>query len=149
MLNPCVVNPKVGPLSSHSCHCSDALRRHDIRHQRFAHTRAVRGLVCSILQATTERCGNLAMRLRVGPLCSAISFLHCRAGLDESRTNRLCKSIQSHAANFACGVGPCVGIVEPFKRVLRVTPHPQILALELRAPMHGRLLRTIRVIVVM
>ena len=34
------------------------------------------------------------------------------------------------AANFASGVGPCAGIVEPFKQVLRVTTHPQILALE-------------------
>ena len=36
------------------------------------------------------------------------------------------------AANFAW-VGPCMGIVEPFKHVLRVTAHTQILALELRA----------------
>ena len=28
-----------------------------------------------------------------------------------------------------------MGIVEPFKRVLRVTAHPQILTLELRVPM--------------
>ena len=39
------------------------------------------------------------------------------------------------AANFTFGVGPCMGIVEPFKRVLRVTAHPQILALELGVPM--------------
>ena len=35
------------------------------------------------------------------------------------------------AANFASGVGPCMGIVEPFKHVLRVTAHLQILALGL------------------
>ena len=35
------------------------------------------------------------------------------------------------AANFASGVGPCVGIIEPFKHILRVTAHPQILALGL------------------
>ena len=39
------------------------------------------------------------------------------------------------AANFASGVGPCVGIVESFNHILRVTAHPQILALELQAPM--------------
>ena len=39
------------------------------------------------------------------------------------------------AANFASGVGSCVGIVEPFKYILRVTPYPQFLALELRVPM--------------
>ena len=37
------------------------------------------------------------------------------------------------AANFASGVGPCMGMVEPFKHLLRVTAHPHFLALELRA----------------
>ena len=42
-----------------------------------------------------------------------------------------------NSANFASGVGPCSGIVEPFKHFLRVTAHSQILVLELelRAPM--------------
>ena len=39
------------------------------------------------------------------------------------------------AANFAFRVGPCVEIVEPFKHILSVTTHPQVLARELRAPM--------------
>ena len=39
------------------------------------------------------------------------------------------------ATNFAFGVGLCVGIVEPFKHILCVTAHPQILANELWAPM--------------
>ena len=39
------------------------------------------------------------------------------------------------AAIFASEVGPCVGIVEPFKHVLCVTAHPKIFAFELRAPM--------------
>ena len=38
-------------------------------------------------------------------------------------------------ANFTSGVGPCSEIVELFKHFLRVTTHPQILALELWAPM--------------
>ena len=38
-------------------------------------------------------------------------------------------------ANFPSGVGPCMGVVEPLKQVLRVTAHPQNLPLELRAPM--------------
>ena len=45
------------------------------------------------------------------------------------------EDVSPMAANFASGVGPCVGTVEPFKHVLRVTAHPQVLALELRAPM--------------
>ena len=39
------------------------------------------------------------------------------------------------ASNFASGVGPCVEIVDPFKHLLCVTTHPQILVLELWAPM--------------
>ena len=39
------------------------------------------------------------------------------------------------ASNFASGVGPCVEIVDPFKHFLCVTTHPQILVLELWAPM--------------
>ena len=39
------------------------------------------------------------------------------------------------AAKFTSGVGPCVGIVEPFKHLFCVTAHPQILALELQALM--------------
>ena len=58
------------------------------------------------------------------------SFLHCRAGLDKAR----CKWIWYPAANFASGSGPRAGIIEPFKHSLRVTAHPQFLALELRAP---------------
>ena len=38
------------------------------------------------------------------------------------------------AANFASGVGPCMGIVEPFKHLLHVTAHPHILVVELRVP---------------
>ena len=50
---------------------------HDIRPQRFTHTRLQPRLQRSsaeihILQATTERCGSLATRLRVGLLCSMI-----------------------------------------------------------------------------
>ena len=82
--NSCIVNPTVGPLSSHS---SDALwaPRHQVHtHLSVAWFAAL--LPCStkirVLQATTERCGNLAMRLRVGPL------LHWRASLNEAQTNQ-------------------------------------------------------------
>ena len=40
-----------------------------------------------------------------------------------------------HGCQLRIRCGPCSGIVEPFKHFLRVTAHPQILALELRAPM--------------
>ena len=39
------------------------------------------------------------------------------------------------AVYVAFGVGSCMGIVETFKHLLRVTVHPQFLTLELRAPM--------------
>ena len=65
-----------------------------------------------------------------------LQLLHCWAGLDEAWMKRRCKSIwYPLAANFASGVGPCGGIVEPFKCLLHVTAHPQFLAVELQAPM--------------
>ena len=118
----------------------------------------VRGLIRSvlplqhkihILQATIECCGNMATRLWVSLLCSMLQLLHCRAGLDEAWMKRRCKSIwHPLAANFASGVGPCGGIVEPFKCLLHATAHPQFLAVELQAPMgpcpgqYGMYLRT-------
>ena len=38
-------------------------------------------------------------------------------------------------SNFASRVGPCMGIIQLFNHLLRVNAHPQILLLELRAPM--------------
>ena len=66
------------------------------------------------------------------------SFLHSWAGLDEVRVKRRYRLIwYTLAANFASRVGACAGIVEPFKHLLCVTAHPQILALvnELQTPM--------------
>ena len=114
--------------------------QHDIK---GSHT-PVCGLVCSILplqheihilQVTTECCGNLATRLRVGHLCSTIQLSPCRAGLGEYGLTDNASPFSPTAANFTFEVGPCVGIVEPFKWVLRVTAHPQVLALKLGAPM--------------
>ena len=67
-------------------------------------------------------------------LVAQYSFvLHCLAGLDQTRW---CKSIRYPlAANSESGVGPCTGIVNPFKHLLRATAHPQFLVFELRAPM--------------
>ena len=47
------------------------------------------------------------------------SFLHHWPGLDKAWAKWQCKSIwYLLAANFASGVGPCGGIVEPFKHLL-------------------------------
>ena len=71
MLNSCVVNPKVDPLSSHS---SDELwaPRHQVRTHLSAAFLPCNTKLAYCMQATTERCGNLATRLRVGPLCCTI-----------------------------------------------------------------------------
>ena len=89
-----------------------------------------------VLQATTERCGNLAMRLQVSLLCSTIQ-LSPLSGWPRQITDKPTMQVDlvPMAANFASEMGPCVLIVEPFKHVLLVTAHPQFLALELRAPM--------------
>ena len=79
MLNSCVVNLKVRPLSSHSCDCVLDATTSGIK---GSHT-PIHGLVRSILslqhdncilQAMTELSGNLATRLQVGQLCSMIQL---------------------------------------------------------------------------
>ena len=102
----------------------------------------IRGLVPSILslqheicvlQATTKHCGNLATRLQVGLLCS-MTQLSPLSGWPRRSTDEAMMRY-TLAANFASGMGPCMGIVEPFKHLLCVTAHPHFLALELRVPM--------------
>ena len=117
MLNSCILNPKVDPLSSHSCYCALDATTSGIK---GSHT-PVRGFICSVLslqhescvlQAMTERCGNFATRLQVGQ--------------HEAQSMKLEVTMQyTLAVNFASGVGPCTGIFEPFKHLLRVTAHPQ------------------------
>ena len=54
----------------------------------------------------------------------------------QARVKQRCRSIRDWlAANFVSGMGPCTGIVQPFKHLLRATAHPQFLMLELRVPM--------------
>ena len=136
MLKFCIVNPKVGPLSSHSCNCSGALwtPRHQASkvrtHPSVASFTAF--FPCSTkfaYQATTECCGNLATRLQVSQLCSTTQ-LSPLSGWPLRSTDEATMRY-TLAANFASGVGPCTGIVEPFKHLLRVTTHPHFLALEL------------------
>ena len=136
MLNSHVVNPKVGPLSSHSCNCSDAFwtTRHQVPKVRTHPSVATFATFFPILQATTEHCGNLATRLRVGPLCHDTAFSTVGLASTNHRRTINASPFSPMAANFASRVGPCMGIVEPFKQVLRVTTHPQILKLELRTP---------------
>ena len=114
--------------------------RHDIRHQRFAHTRpwtrSQRKLQHEIraLQATTECCGNLATRLRVGPLCSTMK-LSPLSGWPRWIVDKPTMQVDLVPWQLTSGVGPCMGIVEPFNHVLCVTAQLQILTLELWVPM--------------
>ena len=120
----CIANPKVGPLSSRSCDCSDALwaPRPQVSkvhtHPSMASFAAF--FSCSILLIF---------------LCSLIQTLTLTPPPNNALLANMNILIRCPlAANFASAVGPCVGIVKPFK-LLRVTAHPQFLALELQVPM--------------
>ena len=143
MLNSCIVNPKVGPLSSHSCDCSDAnwTPQHQASKVRTHLSVALFAVFfpCSTKFTYCKQQPNDAETWQWGYklVCFVAwySFLYCRAGLNEARKKRRCKSIwYPLAANFTSGVGPYTGIVEPFKLILCVTTHPQFLTLELRVP---------------
>ena len=133
MLNFC-------PLSSHNCDCCDGLwvPRHQASkvHTQLSWPHLLRSSPICVLQATTVRCRNLAVRLQVGTLCTMIQ-LSLMSGWPQQSTDEatILVYLVPLAAIFAFGVGPCMGIVEPFKLVLVVTAHPQFLALELWAPM--------------
>ena len=118
----CVMNLKVGPLS------------HDITHQRFAHTHL---LPCSQHSSLPARnlhtvSDNWMLRKLSNEAISQSALLHDTAfstvGLASMKhgwtddASWFCPM----AANFASWVGPCVGIVEPFKHLPCVTAHPQI-----------------------
>ena len=118
-----VVNPKVGPLSSHS---SDALwtPRHQVRtHLSVAWFAA---FLPRVLQAMTERCGNLATRRRVGPLCSTIQPSPL-SGWPRRGTDKPTMQVDSAPSLPTSHPGWALAwVVEHF---LRVTAHPKILAL--------------------
>ena len=141
MLKFCIVNLKVGPLSSHSCDCFDALwaPRHKASKICTSHT-PIHGLIHSVLPLQHKRQPNTAETWQQGyetvRFVAWYSFLYCRAVLDEARLKQRCKWIwYTLVANFASRVSPCAEIVEPFKLLLHVTAHPQFFELELRAPM--------------
>ena len=124
MLNYCIVNQKLGPLSSKLWlfWCTDALmhfRYYDIRNLRFAHTSSWPRSQCSFLAAwnscttSNKHCWSLATGLQVGLFCSTIQHSHHWAGLDKARAKRRCR--YSLEANFPSGVGACVGIIESFR----------------------------------
>ena len=95
MLNVCVVNPKVGLLSSHSCDCSDALwtPRHQASkvrtHLSVASFAAF--FPCSMKFAYCKWQLNAAETWQRGcesvSLVARYSFLHCRADLDEAQSD--------------------------------------------------------------
>ena len=129
MLNSCIMNPKVGPLGSHSCYCCDALWAP--RHQTskvctqpsvasFAVFFPLQHHIC-ILEVTTEQCRNLTTRLRIVPLCSTIQ-LSSLSGWPRRSTDEGTMQVDlvPLAVNFASRVGPCAGM---FKHFLCVTNH--------------------------
>ena len=111
---------------------------HDIKHQRFTHTRlwplsqrsfaAARNLHTASDDWTLRKLGNDRGYESVSYVARHC-FLHCWRSTYEATMQ------YTLVANFASRVGPCKGMVEPLKHLLRVTAHPHFLALELRAPM--------------
>ena len=128
---------------------------------KFAHTRpwprsqrsspAARNLPT----ASDERCGSLTTRLRVCLLSSKIQLSPLsgwpRRNDDAGQFGIPCSLVwfpdsscvggvrrvwePNYLQHVAFGLGACAGIVEPSKPLLRAAAHPQILVLELRAPM--------------
>ena len=123
MLNPGVVNPKVGLLISQtcSCDCFEALRgpRHQV-HTHLSVALFAAFFPCSTKFAYCKWWLDAVETWQQGyesvHFAARYSFLHCWPGLDEAQTKWQC---------------PCGGyIVEPFKHLLHATADPQFLALE-------------------
>ena len=138
MLNSCVVNPKVGLLSSHCCNCSDAFLTPRYQASKVHTHDLIRSILplwhkIRLLQVTTGCCGNLATRLQVGPLSSMIR-LSSLSGWPQQSTMKV-NSIPWQLTSHLGWALACTGIVEAFKHLLHVTTHPQFLVLELRVPM--------------
>ena len=137
MLNSCVVNLKVGSLSSHSCNSSGALWTPQHQASKVCTHPSVALFAaffpCNMKFIYCKQRLNSAETWQWGyesvSFVARHSFLHCQAGTDEVTMR------YTLAANFASGMGPCTGIVEPFKHLLRVTAHPHFLAVELWVPM--------------
>ena len=125
MLNSCIVNPKVGLLSSHSCDCSGAL--------------------WTPWHQVSKVCTHHFVALFVVFFLCSTKFVYCKWRLNAAETWQQGYKSQlsplsgwpqrsmdettiryTLAANFASGVGPCTGIVESFKHLLCVTAHPHL-----------------------
>ena len=98
ILNSCVVNLNVGPLSSHSCDCSDALWAPWHQASKVCtHPSMVSFAVffpCSMKFMYCKWWLNVAETWQRGyksvRFAAQYSFLHCQAGLDEARTKWQC-----------------------------------------------------------
>ena len=127
--HPCIVNPKVSPLSSYSCNCSDALwapQYHTFR--GIIHSVLPLQHKIHVLQATTECCGNLATSyIWIGPCCTTLQ-LSPRSGWPQQSTDEVTMQVDMvpPPANFTSRVGPCRGMVEPFKHLLCATTYGRL-----------------------
>ena len=115
--------------------------RLDLRYQKFTHTRPWPRLQHSFPAAQNLQPTNVSdVQVCLWSSFDLSLFLIQTLTLTPPPNNTLLANIDilircPLAANFASAVDPCVGIVKPFKLLLRVTAHPQFLALELRVPM--------------
>ena len=106
---------------------SGSTERHDIRHQRFAHTRLWPHLQHSSPAAWNSRTASDNWMLQKlsneattqSTLWHDAAFSTVRlASTNHGRTDNA-SPFSLMAANFASGMGPCMGIVEPFKHLLK------------------------------
>ena len=140
ILNSCVVNLNVAPLSSHSCDCSDALwapwhqASKVCTHPSMASFAAffpcsMKFMYCKwwLNVAETWQRGyksvHFAAQIQLSPL----------SGWPRWSTDEVTMRYTLEASNFVSGVDLCMEIIESFKQLLCATAHPQFLAPELRA----------------
>ena len=118
MLNSCVENPKVGPLSSHSCNCSDALWAP--RHQA-SKVRTHRDLVRSVLPLH----GQTDDASRFCPLAANFA-----SGLEPFK-HLLCVTVHPHILALELRVPMGLAALAPRK----IASHPLHLMLALQLPL--------------
>ena len=115
-------------------------KHHNIRHQRFTHTRLWPCSQRSSPVAQNSRTANDDWTLwKLGNEAtsqSALEYITAFSTVWHTSTNHRQSDDASWfvAAIFTSGVGCCAGIVEPFKHICATT-HPQLLVLELWALM--------------
>ena len=136
MLNPGVMNPKVGPLRLFwGTFEATTSGSHTPVHGLVRSILPLQHEIC-VLQATTGCCRNLATKLRVGPLCSTLQ-LSPLSGWPRRSTNEATMQVDL-GTPWQLTLQPVWAlaswIVKPFKHLLRATADPQFWRLSCECP---------------